>query len=648
MNVLESVKELLINQLSVIPVTKDKRPKVKWTEYQKRIMTEEEAESVFSDLDNVAIICGEVSSGLECIDIDQKYSLDGMLMNDLSVAIMNKDEELYNKLVIQETVNGGYHLIYRCTKVEGNQKLAMRDTTDEEKNGNEKDTERVLIETRGTNGYFLAEPSEGYKVIQGNLTAIPKITQKERATLIAICETFNSKSKQQFTQRVESTSKTREISPLDDYDNRGDGVGVLLNAGWTIIKDNNDKTILRRPGGTSPSSGYYHKTGKYANRFTFFSSACGFEVQKVYKPHAVYTEIEHNGNYTSAARQLARDGFGSDEVKFQAKEKIVKSTQKKDLNPLNYTSSKKEILEYLNHSREDSFIMGNSTGIPSLDEYFRHKRKSLVIINGHSNTGKTTVIWYLLFLVAKNDGWRMVIHADENEAGECYESLMEFYVGKRLKEMNDEEYDESFNFVEDHFRILSNKLTYTYQDLMAISEQIHKEWEFDILLIDPFNGLDSDINNKYAHNYQALNHLRKLCTNLNISVYINTHSVTKSARALDGERKNIAPEMAETEGGMSFASKANDFITIHRDIYAEYPENMVNEIHIRKIKNKKTGGQPTPRANPVLIQMKDDFTGFVDKHQFNPVTQKHEISQEEVQEQLKLAEKDDYWDYNPK
>jgi hypothetical protein len=49
----------------------------------------------------------------------------------------------------------------------------------------------TLIETRGEGGQFLAEPSPGYKLIQGSFADIPEITAKERNTLIDTARSLN-------------------------------------------------------------------------------------------------------------------------------------------------------------------------------------------------------------------------------------------------------------------------------------------------------------------------------------------------------------------------------------------------------------------------------------------------------------------------
>lgn len=86
-----------------------------------------------SNCEAVGLVCGTPSGGIEVIDVDEKYSLDGKLFERYKTAIHLADKNLLKKLVVQKTKSGGYHLIYRCQKISGNLKLANRPTTGEEK-----------------------------------------------------------------------------------------------------------------------------------------------------------------------------------------------------------------------------------------------------------------------------------------------------------------------------------------------------------------------------------------------------------------------------------------------------------------------------------------------------------------------------------
>ena len=104
------------------------------------------------------------------------------------------------------------------------------------------------------------------------------------------------------------TANRDPSSPFSDYDQRGDVLQLLKRHGWKIVKSTVEKTYLQRPGDTEhfTSGDYNHKLGL----FGVFSTSTEFEVGKGYRPYAVYTILECEGNFRLAAKRLLKEGYG--------------------------------------------------------------------------------------------------------------------------------------------------------------------------------------------------------------------------------------------------------------------------------------------------------------------------------------------------
>jgi hypothetical protein len=631
----------------------------------------------------VGLVCGKPSQDdgafLEVIDVDQKYSLDGRLYEDYKRLIHGYDDKLLKKLVVQKTRGGGFHLIYRCKKVEGNIKLANRHTTDEEKDltykttyeaeiikdgadetkakmlaqrARDNDKVRVLLETRGLGGQIVCYPSDGYEFIYGDFFSISEITEEERDTLFGIARQFNQVFEEIIVPKTTNLVKTKGISPFEDYNQRGDVVGLLESHGWRLVKQKGNKTIFLRPGQSSAlSSGNYDHDKKW---FSVFTTSSEFEPQKAYMPYAVYAILECNKDFSSASKKLFELGFGERE---QPKEKapstrVIQSRINPDDNDYSFLAEPKDYDPYLLKVRTGTLEMGLTTGFPSLDEHFLHKRGNLVMTNGIDNTGKSVFMWYLYLLAAMYHGWKGVIFSSENTIGAFMRKMIQFYWGKPLYgkyAMNDSEYKIARDFIKDHFfPIKAQEDLYNYKDIINMVKKARIKYPSVVFgMIDPYNSLKIDLSgfsklNTHEYHYEALSEIKSYGQQTEFGWVVNHHAVTAAARAKDGEKKYpLAPNKADTEGGQKVANKADDFLTIHR--ITQHPTDwMVTELHVRKIKDTETGGRPTSIDSPVKFEMYKGGCGFIERLEMggvpiDPVEQWH-LGNRPTQAQIILPE----------
>lgn len=317
MDLLTHAKNYLNSGLSVIPTRADKLPAVdSWKPYQSVALTIEEAERGFigSKVKGLAVICGAVSGNLEVIDVDCKYDLTGTLWREFRALIEEHLPEIAKDLVIAETVNKGYHIYFKSPAPQGNQKLAQRQTTPEERGKEPNEKVKVLLETRGEGGYVIAEPTPGYKFIQGSGDRIPEITEAQREILFILAKSFHEIHEEPKAQ-TDQTAKYRTaspigagLSPFEDYNQRADVVGLLQSHGWKVAGQSGDRVYLKRPGSSdSKTSGNYH-TGLRV--FYPFSTSTEFSSEKGYNAVGVYAVLECNGDYSEASKRLYAEGYG--------------------------------------------------------------------------------------------------------------------------------------------------------------------------------------------------------------------------------------------------------------------------------------------------------------------------------------------------
>jgi P4 family phage/plasmid primase-like protien len=367
----DKIKEYLGFGLSVVPCNDLKVPCAKWKHLQTNLASESEV-SGWPKAPMIALICGAVSGGLQVVDVDCKYDLSGKLWSQLNDAVDEVIPDLMNRFLIQKTVSGGYHLIYRCSHIGRNEKLANRETLPEERK-DPKDLIRVLLETRGEGGYFCVYPSKGYEIIQGDFSEIPEITSEEQEILLEVCRTFN-----QIEAEVKpSLPPTQDLTPFDDYDQRGDFLGLLQSHGWPLLRQDGAISLFTRPGKTKGVSAAFNAPNAKGlpNRFNVFSTSTVFQTGTLYKPYAVYALLEHGGDYKAACKKLGEEGFGN--KKPEKKQKIVENQQvvlDKDYDPCDI--AKRFLVGKYIRWNNDAFYRYNGSGYDELDSSVIEKQLS--------------------------------------------------------------------------------------------------------------------------------------------------------------------------------------------------------------------------------------------------------------------------------
>ncbi len=628
-----------IEGLQFVPVNEAKQPTVKnWqTSTDKHDL---------SKCFGVGLVCGKPSGNLEVIDVDQKYSLDGKLFDDYKKLIHQADEGLLKKLVVAKTKNGGYHFMYRCSSINGNLKLANRFTTEGEKKKTYDDTYnaeilkstsdeaarkladkaskadkvRVLIETRGLGGQVVVAPTKGYEFIFGDLCSISEISTEEREVLHSVARQFNTAIEEIQIPKNQAPKKISSgLSPFDDYNERGDVVGLLQSHGWTVVKQKGQKTIFLRPGqATSQSSGNYDHERKW---FSVFTTSSEFEPETAYLPYAVFAVLECDKNYSEASKRLFDMGFGErPEEKAKAPStRQIQSRVNPDDNDLSFLATPKDYDGYLQSVIDGTLKMGLTTGSPMLDRNFLFKEGELVMTNGHDNTGKSVFTWWLQLIAAMYHGWKGIIFSSENTLGAFMRKMIQFYWGKQLHgnyAMTKEEYAIAKTFIEKHFYLIkAQEDLYNYKDIINMVKKARKSNIIHYGMIDPYNSLKIDLSgfsklSTHEYHYEALSEIKSYGQQNGFGWFVNHHAVTAALRAKDGEKKYpVAPQKADTEGGGKVSNKADQFITIHR--VTQHPtEWMITEVHVRKVKDTETGGQVTSIDNPVKFEMYKGMTAF--------------------------------------
>lgn len=296
-------------------------------------------------------------------------------------------------------------------------------------------------------------------------------------------------------------------------------------------------------------------------------------------------------------------------------EERIRREMKLNDGDMSFISSDDVDFDWIEEYVDGNIPLGLSTGNSFVDEHFVFK-KEFVMINGHSNIGKTTFALWMMVASAMNHDWRWVIYSSENRTAAVKMKLMTFALNKKLTSTTFQERKAARKWVEDHFIVIDNSKTYSYMDIILFCEKVHRQQPIDGLFVDPYNSLKIEMSagrgvGPHEYHYEAASEFLTFSNNMEVAVWVNAHSITESQRRKGDDGLQIAPYAEDTEHGGKWVNRADCFITLHRKIqHPDVLQRRCIEMHVRKVREVDTGGKPTPFLEPLMFEFNSTQSGF--------------------------------------
>ena len=429
-----------LDHFSLITVGENKRPNYSWKKCQTEKLTRDQFTKQIrysGGTDNleptkgIGIVTG--FEHLEVIDIDTKVFSTQLEMDSfwneyyqtLKDTIINFD----SKFVIYRTKSGGYHILYKSKRVQGNTKIASL-----------KGHKEAILETRGNGGYVFAYPQN--KVGKLSYFDIDYITDEDRESLWRISKSYNYVEDQpKIEPKIQKEFKTEGVTPWDDFNNNND-IWDVVNDEFSIPSNGqkNKHYLIKRHNATSDHSGYIYRD---SGCMFLFTTGTIYPAETLISPYTAYTYKYHNGDFSESAKDLYSQGFG-DRVKSKIEELKPIITELKDLQPKIENVSfpidvfPPDIQHYLTECSDKldsnldfmsvsllwliSVCVGNSVEVEVKKGWYENGVLWIAVV-GKAGIGKTPSINNVIFPIMKENGKEIKKYIQDKEKEEYYLSL---------------------------------------------------------------------------------------------------------------------------------------------------------------------------------------------------------------------------------
>ena len=252
---------------------------------------------------------------------------------------------------------------------------------------------------------------------------------------------------------------------------------------------------------------------------------------------------------------------------------------------------------------------GFSTGYSSVDTIYTVAPGQLTVVTGYPSSGKSNFVDQLMVNLARTHDWKFAICSFENQPEIHISRLMEIYTKKRFFDgrgrMNEQERDQAFKFVQDHFLFIDNngEEPSTLDSILERARVAVKRMGVRGMVIDPYNYID--LNKTNSTETEAISNMltkvQRFCKANDVHTWFVAHPSKINRSGVEQPR----PDGMAISGSMAWWAKADCGITVHR--LEEYVEIAVWKSRYRWV---GTQGETTLLYNKVSGTYEEQIDKF--------------------------------------
>jgi twinkle protein len=259
--------------------------------------------------------------------------------------------------------------------------------------------------------------------------------------------------------------------------------------------------------------------------------------------------------------------------------------------PIEGTYSVDDFIEAIFNAYEYGSPRGVSTTWHEMDETYRVMTGEWTLVTGIPGHGKSEWLDALSLNLAESYGWNFGIYSPENQPLDYHVSKMaEKVVGKPFNQgpterMSFEEMGRAVKFINEHFHFMLPDYP-TVDCLIETSQQLVLRYGIRGLIIDPWNEINPARDGSVSETdyiSQALTKIRTFARRNQVHVWLVAHP-TKLRKNENGTYP--VPTPYDVSGSAHWRNKADNCITVYRDVTNE--SNPV-QVHVQKVRKKTNG-----------------------------------------------------------
>lgn len=258
---------------------------------------------------------------------------------------------------------------------------------------------------------------------------------------------------------------------------------------------------------------------------------------------------------------------------------------------------------------ENGLKPGAGVGIDEIDKYCTWELGRLCTVSGIPSSGKSEFVDFLISKLNLLYGWKAAYFTPENYPLKYhYAKIHEKFSGYKFKKETDRsDFDTIYEYITDNFFYILNEEDLSVESVIKSAKSFVKQKGIKILVIDPYNKLDHQLN----RNENETQYVSRILDVLINFARINSVLIFLIAHPKKIE-KGTVPTMYDISGSAHFYNKTDYGFVVHRLRDDNGAMNNSVEVHWQKIKFKHLGTQGVSELDYNLVNGRFDPVGVYD------------------------------------
>lgn len=255
-----------------------------------------------------------------------------------------------------------------------------------------------------------------------------------------------------------------------------------------------------------------------------------------------------------------------------------------------------EIMSTALNIYENGLSNGYLTGIENIDNLFKFDLSKLAIVTGIPTHGKSEFVDFICMQFNKLHGFKTLYFSPENGIQDHIPKLISKLSNEQIDELDKNEYINYITYITNNFFFIDYDKVIKLDDIIKEAELQIQVNNINVLVLDPWNCIESDrpaYQTETEYVSSVLGKLQRFAKKHNILIMLVAHP-TKMQK--DDKDNYKVPGAYDISGSSNFFNKADYVLSIHREF-----ENDYTRVKVNKVKFKNLGSQGEINLNYDVI-----------------------------------------------